>query len=153
MNEKIEQEGFDVTVEENKVFDNQEQRVILVVEDDRAYANVLHHKLTHLGHHVVIAENGEVGLERLREIKPDAVVLDILLPVRDGFSFLEELYKDEELSRTSVFVHSNLGQDDDISRARAYDNVLAYFVKAEISVHDVVDHVCHYLSTRLVMAE
>jgi len=153
MNKVAETEGFDVIIEGGAQNEQEDvsQRIILVVEDDRAYANVLHHKLTHEGHHVVIAENGKIGLERLREIKPDLVLLDILLPIKDGFAFLDEVYADEDFQHTSILVHSNLGQRDDIARAKAYENVSGYFVKEEVSVHDVVDRVCQHLAAQFAI--
>jgi CheY-like chemotaxis protein len=61
---------------------------ILVVEDDAITRNIYEQILTDLGHDFVCAENGEVGIELLSAQKFDAMLLDLLMPVMDGFEVL-----------------------------------------------------------------
>ena len=64
---------------------------ILVVEDDTRIARLLHRGLTEDGHHVVHSSNGQDGLYCAQERRFDVIILDILLPVLDGFSLLRQL--------------------------------------------------------------
>ena len=57
---------------------------ILVVEDEFGIAEVLQSALTDAGHDVVLAINGKQGLERMKETRPDLVILDFMMPVLDG---------------------------------------------------------------------
>ena len=64
---------------------------ILVVEDEFGIAEVLQSALTDVGHDVVLAINGKQGLERLKEIRPDLVILDFMMPVLDGPGMLKKM--------------------------------------------------------------
>ena len=64
---------------------------ILVVEDEFGIAEVLQSALTDAGHDVMIAINGRQGLERLKETRPDLVILDFMMPVLDGPGMLREM--------------------------------------------------------------
>ncbi len=68
-----------------------EREVILLIEDDRALAVGLDLNLSDEGYNVLVARDGESGLRRALDDRPDLVVLDLTLPDRDGFSVLEEL--------------------------------------------------------------
>ena len=77
---------------------------ILVVEDDKQIVESLRDLLEICDYKVDIALNGLNGLSKARSIKPDAVILDIMMPVMDGIEFLTELRKDDSLSHTPVIV-------------------------------------------------
>jgi len=64
---------------------------ILVVEDDRAISRLLELELTHAGYNVKIAKDGEEALIFYENFKPDIVLLDIMLPIRDGFEVAEAI--------------------------------------------------------------
>lgn len=67
---------------------------VLVIEDDAEYRSLLEFQLRDAGYDVLTAENGRVGLNMIIEHRPDAVLLDIIMPVLDGMSVLEELQRD-----------------------------------------------------------
>ncbi len=85
---------------------------------------------------VVSAFNGEEGLKKIKEEKPDFVLLDIVLPGIDGFEVLEKLKNDKETAGIPVVILSNLGQKDDIEKGfklGAEDFLVkAYFTPGEI---------------------
>jgi len=112
--------------------------LILIVEDDVVYARVFHNKLVSQGFEVLHAEHGEQGLALLREHKPRVVLLDMIMPVMDGFTFLEVLSQDKLLGGTQVIVHSNLAQQSDIDRVLNYSNVVEYTLKVDYSIPDLV---------------
>ena len=65
--------------------------MILVVDDEPAYRNVLRSVLQNAGYDVVLAENGEDGLKKLKESKIDLVISDINMPLMDGIRFHKEV--------------------------------------------------------------
>ena len=77
---------------------------MLIVEDDRATRAVVRHTLEKVGWEVVEAENGKLGLERLHERMPDLVLLDLMMPVMDGFQFMEQLRRNDEARAVPVIV-------------------------------------------------
>lgn len=92
---------------------------ILLVEDDQFFQKFYALKLTESGFTVDVASNGSEGLTKARSEKPDLILLDLIMPVMDGFTVLEELGKDPILKTVPVLVFSTLGQEQDVSRAKA----------------------------------
>jgi len=116
------------------------KKVILVAEDDIYYANIYKVKLTKEGFDVVIAANGDWAIKLARQKKPDLVLLDLIMPVKDGFEFLKEIKKDPILAKTKIVVLSNLGQEEDIKKAREY-GIDGYFIKTNVSIQELVSKI------------
>lgn len=108
---------------------------ILIIEDDQILSDVLHRKLVKEGYEVFTAKDGEEGLEKTQEIKPDLILLDIVMPKKDGFDVLEELRKNKKL--IPIIIISNSGQSVEISKAIAL-GAKDYLVKAEFDPEEVV---------------
>lgn len=113
---------------------------ILIIEDDKFITARYVDVLTEAGHHVDTAENGEVGLGYLQNHKPDLVLLDILMPKVDGYSVLEEMHEDENLSKIPVLVLTNLEEQYDKAKMALYGAV-GYIVKADTDLEDIVKKV------------
>ncbi len=104
---------------------------ILVIEDDIAMREIVVRKLSTNGYEVKQAEDGQKALELFGAEHPDLVLLDLMLPVVDGFHILEAIrhYDDKKIADTPVIVLSNLWSNQDILRAQSL-NVQGYMVKA-----------------------
>ncbi|MHB8646972.1 MAG: response regulator [Thermomicrobiales bacterium] len=79
---------------------------ILVIEDDDPTAELIAAYLESAGYETARARNGEEGLAMAREIQPDGITLDVMMPVMDGWTFLQESSSDAELSHIPVIVLS-----------------------------------------------
>ena len=90
---------------------------ILIVEDDVFFQKFYSTKLQEAGFKVDIASDGDEGLVKTRKVKPDLIILDIIMPKKDGFGFLEDISKDDELKKIPILVFSTLGQDNDVQKA------------------------------------
>jgi len=98
---------------------------ILVVEDEFGIAEVLQLALTDAGHEIMIAINGRQGLERLKEIRPDLVILDFMMPVLDGPGMLREMRKNPEFNDIPVILMSSLPESAIVQEASGmYDGFL-----------------------------
>lgn len=113
---------------------------ILVVEDDRFLVSAYRAKLEKSGYEVQIASDGDEALAVLKNFMPDAMLLDLVMPKRDGFSTLEEIKKDERLSKIPIIVTSNLGQKEDIDKAMAL-GANDYIIKSDLSIEELVSKV------------
>lgn len=82
------------------------KRRVLLVEDDREIVRGLSIRLNAAGYEVVTAHDGQAGLEAAVEFRPDAMLLDIRMPVMDGLTVLAELRKHEETKDLPVIVLS-----------------------------------------------
>lgn len=113
---------------------------VLLVEDDDVAAESVVRSLRKISKHinVVLAENGKIALEILRNEdegsqidSPFLVLLDLNMPVMNGFEFLEHVRHDEKLSRVVIFILTT--SNDDKDKARAYDNhVAGFMVKSSV---------------------
>lgn len=90
---------------------------IIIIEDDHFFQNFYSLKLKELGYQVEVASNGQEGLEKIKTFLPDLILLDIIMPVMDGFEVLTALKNDPLLSKYPVVVFSTLGQESDIKKA------------------------------------
>jgi len=112
----------------------------LIVEDEEILTSLLGKKLTNEGYEVSIAKDGEEGLKVIQEIKPDLILLDIVMPKMGGFEVMAEMAKDEELKKIPVIVISNSGQPVEIDRAQEL-GAKDWLVKAEFDPQEVIDKV------------
>lgn len=113
---------------------------ILIVEDDEFISDVYMRKLAMEGFEVSLARDGEEALRAIRDRKPDVLLLDIMIPLKDGFQVLSELRADAGLSDIRVVVMSNLSQGKDIAHAKEL-GALDYIVKSNISLPDMVQRI------------
>jgi len=118
---------------------------ILAVEDDKMLSGIYELKLKSQGYLVETAANGEEGLEKARTFMPDLILLDLMMPVMDGYSMLARLRADDTLKNTKVIVLTNLGQEGDIKRAVEY-GILDYVVKTDTATNEIIQKVEQVLS-------
>jgi len=116
-----------------------------VGEDDKFLSNIYKTKLTKIGFQVDHALNGEEALKMARENKPDLILLDLIMPVKDGFETLKELKADSSLKDVQVIILSNLSQEEDRQRVLNLGAV-EYVVKAYVSFSEIVRLVKKYLA-------
>jgi CheY-like chemotaxis protein len=116
---------------------------ILVVDDEYSIAEVLESVLADAGHEVVTALNGRQGLERLRERRPDLVLLDFMMPIMDGSAMLEAMRADPAYRNIPAVVMSSLPED---AIAKAAQGIYAAFLRKPFRLKDVVELVDAVLS-------
>lgn len=110
---------------------------VLIAEDDRFIASAYRVKLTKAGYDVLVVGDGVEAIKNARDFKPDIIILDLVMPIKDGFATLVELKKDPLLASIPILVSSNLGQKEDINRAMKL-GAADYVVKGNISISDMV---------------
>ena len=113
---------------------------VLLVEDDSFLANIYKTKFEMEKFKVILAENGEEGLDMAQKKKPDIILLDILMPKMDGFAVLEELKKNLGTKDIPVILLTNLGQKDDVERGLEMGAV-DYLIKAHTKPSETVQKV------------
>ncbi len=111
---------------------------ILIAEDEKPMANALSLKLGSAGFETQAVYDGEEAITILKKSKYDLILLDLVMPKKDGFAVLEELRK-MKIS-TPVIVASNLGQEED--RKKAMDlGAKDYFIKSDTTLAAIVEQV------------
>lgn len=110
---------------------------ILLIEDDQFLRNALRVKLEKEEFEVLMAGHGQEALEVLAKNKPDLIVVDLVMPVMDGFDFLTALKQQETMKDIPVIVASNLSQKEDLDKAKAL-GVNDFFVKSDMTMEDLL---------------
>jgi len=117
---------------------------ILIVEDDKFLRELIARKLRNEGYEVLEAVDGEEGLKKIKEIKPDLVLLDLILPGIDGFEVLAKKKEDPQIEKIPVMLLSNLGQREDVERGLRLGAV-DYLVKANFTPQEIIEKVKNLL--------
>ena len=119
-----------------------EQIKILMIEDDPFFGKLCAKVLEDKGFSIELAKDGEQGLEKLAERKPDLVLLDIILPKMNGFEVLEEIRKNPNpgLAKIPVIILSNLYSDKEESKAKEL-KANGYLVKANTNSDELIKKV------------
>ena len=110
---------------------------ILIIEDEVTLNKSIAEFLAAENFEVVNALDGEVGLEMARKELPDLILLDIILPKKDGYEVLDELKKDEKTKDIPVILLTNLESQEDIVKAFE-KGATTYLVKSDYKLQDVV---------------
>ena len=90
---------------------------ILLAEDDPFFQSFYSKKLAERGFEVDIARDGDEAITKIASNTPDVVLLDLIMPVKDGFEVLSEVKKNIEGKKPPIIVFSTLGQNSDIEKA------------------------------------
>lgn len=109
---------------------------VLVIDDDKFLVSTYRAGLTRAGFEVRIGTDGDQALEQLKSFTPDIIVLDLVLPKKDGFLVLETLKASKQFKDIPVVVVSNLGQHEDLDRAMSL-GVADYLIKTDLSLDSV----------------
>lgn len=116
------------------------QKTILIIEDEpdlqRTLGEILHkHNIK-----VIKALDGELGLKLAQKEKPDAILLDLILPKKDGFDVLAELKRNTETKKIPVIILTNLEGIMDVQKALSI-GATNYLVKANYDLSEVVNYI------------
>jgi OmpR family response regulator RpaB len=122
----------------------QDKKKVLLIEDDQQISKVYEIQLKREGFHTVISRDGDEAVEIFSKEKPDLVVLDLMLPKRDGFGVLEYIRKIAKDKETPILVISNLGQKGDRLRAMEL-GATSYMIKVDHPIKDIISTIKEHL--------
>ncbi len=124
--------------------DNPPKKKILIIEDDRALQNALVEVLTHEGYEPVSAFDGQEGLEKAGAENPDLILLDIILPKKDGYEVLDAIKKSPQ-EDVPVLILTNLEEIDNVQKALDL-GARTFMVKSDFSLKDIIEKIKQNLS-------
>ncbi|MBI2063374.1 MAG: response regulator [Candidatus Yanofskybacteria bacterium] len=111
---------------------------ILIAEDEEILLTVLKDRFESEGWDVSLAKDGEEATDLMAKTSFDLVLLDLLMPKKDGFEVLQEVRNNPKLKNLPIIVLSNLGGDDEVKEALQL-GANEYFVKTRHSLSEVVE--------------
>ena len=118
----------------------EKKKTILIIEDDKFLRDLIAQKLLKEGFDISEAIDGEQGFKKVKEDRPDLILLDLILPGIDGFEVLAKIKEDPVLAEIPVIILSNLGQKDDIERGLKLGAV-DYLIKAHFTPGEVIEKI------------
>lgn len=117
---------------------------ILIIEDEKEVAEIYSKLLINAGFEVKIANEGFSGLKLAKTIKPNLIILDIMMPDMDGIEVLKRLKSDNETDLIPVVVISNVGVDH-IQAEVISLGAVRYIIKTDVIYSEFVNHIKEYI--------
>lgn len=118
---------------------------ILLIEDELDLVDLFGGSLKSAGFQVESIESGEQALSAIKKLKPDLVLLDLIIPKKDGYEVLKEIKCDQAIKNTLVYVFSNLTQKAEIERALKL-GAKDYLIKSDYTPSKLVEKINQILS-------
>ena len=121
---------------------------ILVVDDDVDFVESTKIALETKPYEVIVAHEGDEGLRKAREEKPDLIILDVIMPIKDGFTAAEHLKNDPQLSKIPVIMltaFSSKGQETSIPVSRGFTLETEDYIEKPVSPDELLAKVEKYL--------
>lgn len=112
---------------------------MLIIEDEDAMADALSHRFGRQGFAVTVAHDGQEGIAALEKDPFDIVLLDLVMPQKNGFEVLTEVPRTQN-AKTPIFVLTNYGQEENIKRATSLGAIRCY-VKSHTSLREISDEI------------
>ncbi|MFH0930239.1 MAG: response regulator [Candidatus Moraniibacteriota bacterium] len=131
--------------------DTPQKKKILIIEDDRALQNALVEVLTNEGYEPLSAFDGQEGLEKAGAENPDLILLDIVLPKKDGYEVLDAIKKSPQKD-VPVLILTNLEEIDNVQRALDL-GATTFMVKSDFSLKDIVEKIKQNFSPQQLPAK
>lgn len=119
---------------------------ILIIEDEKPLREAFSYLLESEGYKVALAEHGQAALKQLRSFKPDLILIDMLMPVMDGMTFLKEAHLPRDFPHVKTIMLSNLSDAITFDDAHVYGVTLSR-LKADLSPVELVATVKKVLSS------
>ncbi len=111
---------------------------VLIIEDDPMLRDAYETVLTIDGYATSVAAEGQEGLDLARKIKPDVILLDMLMPTMNGLEFLENFKAKTEHPKTKIIVFSNMSVPSDVRDALTY-GATKYLTKSSFTPREIED--------------
>lgn len=113
---------------------------ILLVEDDKFLRELITKKLRFEDYEVIEAFDGEDGIAKAKELRPDLVLLDLILPGIDGFGVLIKIKEDPATNQTPIIILSNLSQQEEIAKALKI-GATDFLIKAHFTPSEIIEKI------------
>ena len=121
---------------------------ILLIDDDTDFVEATRMVLERGPYEVIVAHEGDEGLQKAREENPDLILLDVIMPVKDGFTAAEQLKKDPQLSKIPIIMltaFSSKGQETSIPRSRGFTLEAEDYIEKPVTPAELLARVKQYL--------
>jgi PAS domain S-box-containing protein len=137
---------FEQRVTDKDSMTNDKEGIILIIDDDLITLDILVNYLQKSGYRVVVAEDGQSALERVNHVRPDLILLDIMLPELDGFEVCQHLKENEETRDIPVIFITALSDSKD--KVRGFELGAVDYITKPLHYHEVLARLHTHLTIR-----
>ena len=120
---------------------------ILIAEDETSLSDIYKMKFEMEGHKVTVTPSGQKVVELAKSTAPDIILLDILMPIVDGYEALKQLKDDAETKEIPVFLLTNLGQQNEIQKGLLL-GADDYLVKVHFTLPEILKKINDFFATK-----
>ena len=113
---------------------------VLIVEDDQAIAQMYQMKCEFSGITAKMAGNGKEALDQLQTYEPEAILLDIMMPIMDGVEFMYKFRANEKYKNIPVLILTNLGAEE-VPESMWGTGIAGYIIKANTTPSEVINKI------------
>lgn len=124
------------------------RQTIMIVEDDSFVMDIFKTKLLQEGFLVVEAINGIEALKKLKNVKPDLMLLDIIMPYVSGLEVLKKMKENEDTKNIPVILLTNLSQKEEVDKGMEL-GARDYLIKSHFTPSEVLEKIKNYLAANL----
>jgi len=125
---------------------------ILIVEDDTILSDLYLNTFNFGGFDTYIAKNGLEGFDKVNEVKPDVILLDIMMPKMNGIDLLKKLKEQEASKNIPIAILSNFS-DESLAKEAMANGALAYIIKSEHEPAEIIQMVKDILNGTFVQKQ
>lgn len=118
---------------------------VLIIEDDRVLVEALRTEFEDSGFEVSVFLEGEGAYEEVIKVKPDIIILDLVLPGVHGFDILKSIKSNEEIKKIPVIIATNLGEVSDKEKTLEM-GAIDFYVKAEVDLRELSKRISKILN-------
>lgn len=119
---------------------NMNKKKLLIIEDDASLIDIFKTAIDERKFNLLFAADGDEGIKKAQTEIPNGIVLDILLPGKNGFDVLIELKNNQKTKKIPVIILSNIGQEDEIKRGLQL-GADDYMIKADFTIDQVLNKI------------
>ena len=106
------------------------RKKVCIIDDEMDIREIYSMKLKSYGYEIIEAANGQQGLDAIRANAPDIILLDLLMPVKDGVDVMLELKDDEKFSKIPIIIFSNIDDDETLKKIGKNFETRFFLIKA-----------------------
>lgn len=120
--------------------ESMENKNILIVEDDSSMRALLEEAFVNTQFTVYTSKDGEDAIDKIARYIPDVVLLDVILPKKDGFEVLKQIRENPSLKSIPVILLTNLERSEDVEKALSF-GATTYLVKSNYTLREIIEKV------------
>ena len=120
---------------------NREKATVLVADDDWSFVKMLKVNLEWSNFKVIVAYDGDSAMDKIARLKPNLVILDLMMPKIDGFTLNQELQDEEVTSKIPIIIITGHGDLKRLFKSTKQTRVAAWFDKSSFDITDLVKKV------------